>query len=139
MSLQPILFRGARVVDPATGVDGLLDVLLAGGKVAAVGSALDAPEGARIERCEGRILTPGLIDVHVHLREPGGEHKETIETGARAAAAGGFTAVCAMPNTDPVIDSPGHRRIRRGEGSGSQFGESISGWRAIYRAEGESG
>lgn len=106
MSGQPILFRGGRVVDPAAGIDGSLDVLLVEGKVAAVGSGLDAPEGARIEPCEGRVLVPGLIDVHVHLREPGGEHKETIETGARAAAAGGFTAVCAMPNTDPVIDSP---------------------------------
>jgi dihydroorotase len=106
VSGQPILFRGARVVDPAAGIDESLDVLLADGKVAAVGSGLDVPESARIEPCEGRILVPGLIDVHVHLREPGGEHRETIKTGARAAAAGGFTAVCAMPNTDPVIDSP---------------------------------
>ena len=106
MSAQPILFRGARVVDPSQGIDEVLDLLLADGKVARVGSDLEGPEDARLESCEGLILTPGLIDVHVHLREPGGEHKETIETGARAAAAGGFTSICAMPNTDPVIDSP---------------------------------
>src|SRR5690606_12190930 len=64
------------------------------------------PEGALVEDCSGRLVVPGLIDVHVHLREPGGEHKETIATGSRAAVAGGFTSICAMPNTDPVIDSP---------------------------------
>ena len=106
MSAQPILFRGARVVDPSQGIDEVLDLLLAKGKVARIGSDLEGPEDARLESCEGLILTPGLIDVHVHLREPGGEHKETIETGTRAAAAGGFTSICAMPNTDPVIDSP---------------------------------
>ena len=106
MSLQPILFRGARLVDPAQGIDEVLDVLVAEGKVARIGADLEGPEGAKIESSEGLILTPGLIDVHVHLREPGGEHKETIETGAQAAAAGGFTSICAMPNTDPVVDSP---------------------------------
>jgi dihydroorotase len=102
----PLLLRGGRVVDPATGTDGTLDLLLAHGRVAARGEGLEAPDGARIVECAGKVVTPGLIDVHVHLREPGGEHKETIASGARAAAAGGFTAVCAMPNTDPVIDSP---------------------------------
>ena len=106
MSAQPILYRGARVVDPSQGIDEVLDLLLAEGKVGRVGSDLEGPEDARLESCEGLILTPGLIDVHVHLREPGGEHKETIETGTRAAAAGGFTSICAMPNTDPAIDSP---------------------------------
>ena len=106
MNTQPILFRGARVVDPSQRIDKVFDLLLAEGKVVRVGSDLEGPEDARIESCGGLILTPGLIDVHVHLREPGGEHKETIETGARAAAAGGFTSICAMPNTDPVIDSP---------------------------------
>jgi dihydroorotase len=106
MSQRPILLRGGRIVDPSTGTDGTLDLLLADGQVAAMGSELEAPEGARLVACEGKVLTPGLIDVHVHLREPGGEHKETIASGARAAAAGGFTAICAMPNTDPVIDSP---------------------------------
>ena len=106
MSPRPRLFRRGRIVDPTQGLDDVLDLLIADGKVAAIGADLDAPEEAEVTGCEGRVLVPGLIDVHVHLREPGGEHKETIETGARAAAAGGFTSVCAMPNTDPVIDSP---------------------------------
>jgi dihydroorotase len=94
------------VVDPASGVDRVLDVLLADGLVARVGAGLEAPEGAVVEACEGLLVLPGLIDVHVHLREPGFEHKETIATGSAAAVAGGFTSICAMPNTDPVIDSP---------------------------------
>lgn len=103
---RPILLRGGRVIDPARGLDEVLDVLLADGVVARIGRALDAPEGADIRTVGGLVVAPGLIDVHVHLREPGGEHKETIATGARAAAAGGFTAVCAMPNTDPPVDDP---------------------------------
>jgi dihydroorotase len=106
VSERPLFLKGGRVVDPSTGTDQVLDLLLSDGRVAAVGSDLEAPEGARVAECAGKVVTPGLIDVHVHLREPGGEHKETIASGARAAAAGGFTAVCAMPNTDPVIDSP---------------------------------
>ena len=106
MSPRPRLFRRGRIVDPTQGLDDVLDLLIADGKVAAIGAGLEPPEEAEVTGCEGRVLVPGLIDVHVHLREPGGEHKETIETGARAAAAGGFTSVCAMPNTDPVIDSP---------------------------------
>ncbi|TVR54057.1 MAG: dihydroorotase [Gemmatimonadales bacterium] len=106
MSKRPLFLKGGRVVDPSTGTDQILDLLLSDGQVTAVGSELDAPEGARVVDCAGKVVTPGLIDVHVHLRQPGGEHKETIASGARAAAAGGFTAVCAMPNTDPVIDSP---------------------------------
>jgi len=101
-----MLIRGGRVVDPSVGTDAVLDVLLADGLVAAVGEALEAPEGAETVDAAGMVVTPGLIDVHVHLREPGQEHKETIRSGARAAAAGGFTAVVAMPNTDPPIDSP---------------------------------
>ncbi|MDX1646803.1 MAG: amidohydrolase family protein, partial [Longimicrobiales bacterium] len=98
--------QGGRVVDPSQGLDGVLDVLLGDGKVAEIGHGLDAPESAEIIDCSGLVVAPGLIDVHVHLREPGEEHKETIATGAAAAAAGGFTAVCAMPNTDPPIDDP---------------------------------
>ena len=106
MSERPILLRGGRVVDPEQKLDAVLDVLLAEGRVAEVGDGLQAPEGARVMDCSGLAVVPGLIDVHVHLREPGGERKETIASGARAAAAGGFTGICAMPNTDPVIDSP---------------------------------
>ncbi len=105
MSAQ-ILLEGGRVVDPSQKLDDVRDVLLADGKVAQIGKGLHAPEGARTIDCSGLVVTPGLIDVHVHFREPGEEHKETIASGARAAAAGGFTAVCAMPNTDPPIDDP---------------------------------
>lgn len=98
------LVRGGRVVDPSTGLDGLFDILLSGGKIAAVGARLDAVPGRTID-VTGLVVVPGLIDMHVHLREPGYEAKETIATGARAAARGGFTTVCAMPNTKPVNDS----------------------------------
>jgi len=101
-----ILLRGGRVVDPSQRIDGTLDVRLSEGAIAEVGEALEWSEETRVIDCSGLVVTPGLIDVHVHLREPGEEHKETIATGARAAAAGGFTAVCAMPNTDPPIDDP---------------------------------
>lgn len=103
---KSLLLRGGRVVDPSQKLDAKRDVLLVDGKVAKVRAKLDAPENARVVDCAGLVVTPGLIDVHVHLREPGEEHKETIATGAAAAAAGGFTAVCAMPNTDPPIDDP---------------------------------
>jgi len=104
--VRPVLIRGGRVVDPSQKMDAALDVLLADGAVARVGERLDAPEGAEVVDASGLVVTPGLIDVHVHLREPGGEHKETILSGARAAVAGGFTSVVAMPNTDPPIDAP---------------------------------
>ena len=101
-----LLIRGGRVVDPSQDLDGNRDVLIVDGLVAGVGEGIEAPGGAQEIDASGLMVTPGLIDVHVHLREPGGEHKETIATGARAAAAGGFTAICAMPNTNPVIDDP---------------------------------
>ncbi len=106
MAERPILLKGGRVVDPSRGVDEVQDVLLADGRVAGVGRGLDAPDGADVHEVSGLVVAPGLVDVHVHLREPGGEHKETIATGAWAAAVGGFTSVCAMPNTDPPIDDP---------------------------------
>lgn len=98
-----ILLRGGRVVCPSEGLDGLFDVLLDGGRIAAVGSPIDAA-AARTVDCRGLVVVPGLIDMHVHLREPGYEAKETIGTGVRAAVRGGFTTVCAMPNTRPVND-----------------------------------
>ncbi len=103
---RPLLLRGGRVIDPTQKLDDNVDVLLVDGTVGAIGAKLDAPDDAEIRDVGGLIVCPGLIDLHAHLREPGGEHKETIATGARAAAAGGFTAVCAMPNTDPPIDDP---------------------------------
>src|SRR5947208_14768525 len=99
-----ILFKGARLVDPASDHDGVIDVLVEDEQVAGIGEDLPA-DRAEVLECDGLVLAPGLVDLHAHLREPGFEHKETIETGSRAAAAGGYTAVCAMPNTDPVADN----------------------------------
>ncbi len=98
------LFRAVRLVDPAGDHDGVTDVLVEDGMIAEVGVGL-ARDNAEALDCDGLVMAPGLVDLHVHLREPGYEHKETVETGSRAAAAGGFTAVCPMPNTDPVTDN----------------------------------
>ena len=105
--MRPILVRGGRVIDPSRGTDDVADVLLAGGTVEAVGRNIGVPDDAHIVEAAGRVVAPGLIDLHTHLREPGQEDLETIATGAMAAVAGGFTAVCAMPNTDPVCDNQG--------------------------------
>jgi dihydroorotase len=99
------LLKGGRVVDPANGIDGVLDVLIDGERIAAVGHDLPAGDAAVIEIPAGLVVCPGLIDMHVHLREPGQEHKETVATGTAAAVAGGFTAVACMPNTSPVNDN----------------------------------
>jgi dihydroorotase len=100
-----ILIQGGRVIDPSRGGDGIADVLLSNGRVEAVGRNIPAEDGVRVINAEGRVVAPGLIDLHVHLREPGQEELETVASGAMAAAAGGFSAVCAMPNTDPVTDN----------------------------------
>ncbi len=93
------------MIDPASGRDETADVLIQGGRIAAVGRGLQA-QGAGVLDARGLVVAPGFIDMHVHLREPGFEHAETIETGSKAAAAGGFTSVCPMPNTSPVNDNP---------------------------------
>ncbi len=98
-----ILIKKGRVIDPAQGIDDVLDVLIADGKIAKVGKNLKG-EGETIDAA-GMLVTPGLIDLHVHLRDPGYEYKEDIVTGTRAAAAGGFTSIACMPNTSPVNDS----------------------------------
>ncbi len=103
--MRPVLIRGGRVIDPASQRDETADVLLADGRVTAVGRALGTPDGAEVIEAKGLVVAPGFVDLHVHLREPGREDVETIATGARAAVAGGFTSVCAMPNTDPVTDN----------------------------------
>jgi dihydroorotase len=102
---RPILVRGGRVIDPASGIDRPADLLLQDGKVEAIEQNLGRPDGAIVIEAAGKVVSPGLIDLHVHLREPGQEDLETVATGAMAAAAGGFSAVCAMPNTDPVTDN----------------------------------
>jgi dihydroorotase len=103
--VSAILLRGGRVVDPSQNLDRPADLLLLDGKVEAVGANLGAPDGAQVIDAGGRVVAPGLIDLHVHFREPGQEDVETVATGAMAAVAGGFTTVCAMPNTDPVTDN----------------------------------
>ncbi|HSE53960.1 MAG TPA: dihydroorotase [Gemmatimonadales bacterium] len=103
--MTDLLIRGGRVIDPSRGTDGVADLYLKDGKIEAVGRNIPAQPGAEVLDATGKVVAPGLIDLHVHLREPGFEHAETIATGALSAVAGGFTAVCAMPNTDPVIDS----------------------------------
>lgn len=107
---ERLLLRGGRVIDPARGLDDVLDVLLVDGRVAELGARL-ARQGADLLDVAGRVVCPGFIDLHVHLREPGREDKETIASGTRAAAAGGFTAVCAMPNTQPVNDNASVTRL----------------------------
>lgn len=113
--MTDILIKGGRVIDPGR-FDGIGDVLITDGRIAAVAASANAGApaeasrerrpGVRVVDASGKIVTPGLVDIHVHLREPGYEHKETIATGCRAAVAGGFTAVCCMANTHPVNDSP---------------------------------
>jgi len=103
------LVRGGRVVDPGSGRDGAADVLIEDGRFASIARGIDARD-AEVVDASGMLVFPGFIDLHVHLREPGFEYKESIASGAEAAAAGGFSAVCAMPNTEPVND---HRTVTR--------------------------
>jgi len=99
-----IVIKNGRVIDPASNTDRVADVLIVDGRIAGVAPNLSSPN-AEVFDASGMIVAPGFIDMHVHLREPGFEHAETIESGSRAAAAGGFTSICAMPNTKPVNDS----------------------------------
>ncbi|HJR59613.1 MAG TPA: dihydroorotase [Vicinamibacterales bacterium] len=102
-----LVLKGGRVIDPATGVDGMFDVLIDDGVIRRVGRDLPVDGAEVYDVPKGAVVAPGFIDIHVHLREPGQEHKETVATGAAAAVAGGFTAVACMPNTDPVNDHAG--------------------------------
>jgi dihydroorotase len=102
--MQSLLITGGRIIDPASHLDGPADVLIRDGRIESIGTGLRDSE-ADVYDARGAIVAPGFIDMHVHLREPGIEHAETIETGARAAAAGGFTTICCMPNTQPVNDN----------------------------------
>jgi len=103
--MPKLVVRNGRVIDPAGGLDTICDVFCVNGYIASIGEKIYAV-GAEEFDASGMIVAPGFIDMHVHLREPGFEHAETIESGARAAAAGGFTSICCMPNTSPVNDSP---------------------------------
>ncbi len=102
-----MLVKGGRVIDPVNGRDGELDVLIDNGRIAKVGRSLPTDGAEVLTVKSGWLVVPGLIDIHVHLREPGQEHKETVATGTSSAVTGGFTAVACMPNTDPVNDHPG--------------------------------
>ena len=99
-----LLIQGGHVIDPGR-VNGVADVLIENGTISAVGPALTAPAGATVIQAKGQLVLPGFVDLHVHFREPGFEYKETIQSGTAAAVAGGFTTVCAMPNTNPVNDN----------------------------------
>lgn len=99
-----LILKNAHVVDPSVELDGVVDVLIEGDKIVRVAENIEV-EGAEVRDLSGKYLVPGLVDMHVHLREPGFEHKEDIASGTRAAAKGGFTGVCAMPNTNPVADN----------------------------------
>lgn len=100
-----LLIKGGRVIDPSQNIDGVMDVLVENGLVKAIGNGLTAPGGGTVIDAGGKYVVPGLIDMHVHLRDPGLEYKEDIVSGTKAAAAGGFTSVCCMPNTKPCIDN----------------------------------
>ena len=102
--MRELLIRNGRVVDPSSNRDEIADVFIRGGNIVAVAPNFDAA-GAKVYDATGLVVAPGFVDMHVHLREPGFEYAETIESGARAAAAGGFTSICAMPNTSPVNDN----------------------------------
>ncbi len=103
-SVSTLLIRNGRIIDPASGLDKVDDLLIADGKIVRIGGTGGIAD--EVLDATGKIVAPGFIDMHVHLREPGLEHAETIESGSRAAVAGGFTSICCMPNTTPVNDSP---------------------------------
>jgi dihydroorotase len=102
---KSLLIRGGRIIDPGSGTDRVADLFIRDGRIDSLAARLKAPAGAETLDARGRLVVPGLVDMHVHLREPGREDEETILSGARAAAAGGFTAVACMPNTEPALDS----------------------------------
>ena len=104
--MTQLLIKGGRVLDAANGMDTTGDVLIEDGAVKAVGANLEAA-GAMVLDAKGLVVAPGFVDLHTHLRDPGFEYKETVETGTQAAARGGFTTVCAMPNTEPAMDNRG--------------------------------
>ena len=135
--MRPILIRGGRVIDPSRDMDQMADLLLAG-RQGGGGGPGPRPAGRRRggRGAAGKVVAPGLIDLHVHLREPGQEDIETVATGAMAAAAGGFSAVCAMPNTDPGHRQPGGGRLHREPGAAGGQGAGVSHRRRLAGTEG---
>ena len=117
MTNNSLLIVGGTLIDPATKRDGRFDVLIEDGLVADIRPSMRAREGLEVLDASGQLILPGFVDLHVHFRQPGREDNETIETGSRAAAQGGFTAVCAMPNTEPVSDHRGAVEWVRQEGA----------------------
>jgi dihydroorotase len=120
--MTSMLLKSVQIVDPAAGRNGRFDLLIEQGRITRIGRDLPAGSARVVELPASCVVTPGLIDIHVHLREPGQEHKETIATGTSAAVAGGFTAVACMPNTDPVNDTASVTQfiLKRARGRGSR-------------------
>ena len=103
--MSSLLIKNGRILDPSSNVDQVCDLLIENGKVSRIERGIQAAGTPSLD-ASGLIVAPGFIDIHVHLREPGREDEETLESGSQAAAAGGFTSICCMPNTDPINDSP---------------------------------
>lgn len=121
------LFSGARVIDPSQGLDDISDILVRDGKIAAIGKDLASTLGGDVEKVDlrGYVVVPGLIDPHVHFRDPGQEHKETVISGCASAAAGGYTSVIAMANTSPAVDSVETLNYVLEKGKGGPFGFAL--------------
>jgi dihydroorotase len=148
MSRKSLLIRGGHVIDPASGIDAVTDLLLRDGHIAAINpDRKQAGAADETFNAKGLVVAPGFIDLHVHLREPGQSHKETIATGTMSAAAGGFTSVCAMPNTNPVNDSAEITRWMQSPDRGAVVnvfpiaaatkasqGQDLSDYRALHKA-----
>ena len=147
---ERLLIEGGRVVDPSRNVDGLLDVLIEDGLIRALAPGLgtSSRKYARVIDARGLVVTPGLVDMHVHLREPGNEEEETIASGSAAAVAGGFTSVAAMPNTDPAVDNEAAAEFQVNQGRSAakarvypigaitkgRKGEELAAWSAGARS-----
>jgi len=116
--VEKLLLRGGRIFDPVVDLDKVTDILIVNGKIEKIGNIETGGFDGKIIECKGKVIIPGLIDMHTHLREPGREDEETIATGSQAAMAGGFTAVCCMPNTNPVIDNSGQVKFIKEKSEG---------------------
>ncbi len=125
---RAILLEGGRVIDPSQGIDRVTNLLLDQGRVAAFDAVATGNED--VFNVAGKIVTPGLIDMHVHLREPGREEDETILTGTSAAVAGGFTSIACIPNTEPPIDTASQRRVHPASGQPRGSVQRVSWWPA---------